>query len=643
MCGIVGLVRRSGVTTADDRSEVERMRNSLRHRGPDDEGLSSIGRCVLGHQRLAVVDIDGGHQPMEHAHKPIQVVFNGEIYNHAQLRRELEAEGVQFRTSSDTEVIPYLYERLGPDFVERLDGMFALAVWDNEKETLLLARDRVGQKPLYWTQGEHGVYFGSELRALLESTRVERRVDQTGLRLFLRHDSVPAPYTIYSGVYKVEPGALLLFSEPAAPPQVRYHYDIPLNPALEAETDPARRQEVLWNHIVASVDRRLMADVPLGMFLSGGIDSTVILAAMAECLPANQIKTFSIGFEEESYDESSYAQEVAQHFGVSHQLSTVTGDQAVRLVPEVLGQLDEPFADPSIVPTWMLSAFAREQVTVALSGDGGDELFRGYPTFRLDPLVRHLKQVPQFLRGTLPQQMAKLIPQSSGNQSAAFLADRFSAALQLDWPHIHFGWITGLRPTVLDSVLHDDLRGDACATTDTSFQAVNHILQRLDGMNKEPRGLVAALYVYLYLSCCVLQKVDRASMAHGLEARAPLLSPDVIKDAFSLPDEDLMKHGSSKRILRNIVQSHGLSDRIISRPKKGFGIPVADWLRGPLKTFAEDYLLGPGIKESTVLQPEVVEKLWGEHLSGTRDHRKELWALLTYRVWEHGPYGPLQS
>ncbi|MBR57900.1 MAG: asparagine synthase (glutamine-hydrolyzing) [Myxococcales bacterium] len=643
MCGIVGLVRRSGASTTDDRNEIERMRNSLRHRGPDGAGLSTLGRSVLGHQRLAVVDIDGGHQPMEHAHKPIQVVFNGEIYNHAKLRQELEADGVVFRTSSDTEVIPYLYERLGPDFVEHLDGMFALAVWDNENETLVLARDRVGQKPLYWTQTTHGVYFASELRALLESNRVERSVDQTGMRLFLRHDSIPAPHTIYAGVFKVEPGAHLVFTHPTDPPQVRYHYNVPLHSDLQVETDPKRRQETLWNHIVSSVDHRLMADVPLGMFLSGGIDSTVILAAMAECLPAHQIKSFSIGFEDESYDESDFAKEVAQHFGVSHQLSTITGEEAVNLVPEVLGQIDEPFADPSIVPTWILSAFAREQVTVALSGDGGDELFRGYPTFRLDPMVQHLKQIPQFLRGALPQKMAQLIPQSPGNQSASFLADRFSSALQLDWPHIHFAWITGLRPPVLDSVLHETFRGDAQQITDSTFQAVNAILQRLDPDDQKPLGLVAALYVYLYLSCCVLQKVDRASMAHGLEARAPLLSPDVIANAFTLPNEDLMKRGSSKRILRNIVQSYGLSDRIISRPKKGFGIPVADWLRGPLRTFAEDLLTGSEIKSSTVLDADTIANLWGEHLSGARDHRKELWALLAYRVWEQGPYGPLHS
>jgi asparagine synthase (glutamine-hydrolysing) len=640
VCGIVGLVRERGPAREQDTAAVAVMRDSLTHRGPDDAGLETLGRCVLGHRRLSIVDLGTGQQPMSDPEKRAWVVFNGEIYNHLELRAELEAKGHRFRTSSDTEVLVHLYLAEGVSFLERLEGMYALALWDVCHERLLLARDPMGQKPLFWTRAGGSLLFSSELKGLLAHPAVPRKVDRKGVRLYLRHDCVPAPHTIYEGTKKLEAGTHLLFEVGCGEPQAGRHHALPLDAADLRDVSPEEARERLWEALVRAVERRLMSDVPLGVFLSGGIDSTVVVAAMAECLEASRIRTFTVGFEERSYDESEHARVVAERFGTEHSEEILAPEVALSVLPEVLGILDEPFADHSIVPTWLLSRFTRRHVTVALGGDGGDELFMGYPTFFIDKAARIASILPRLARSGLPSALARLLPVSDANMSAAFKMRRLGGGMALPWPFMHFAWITGLAPDLLDGVLQTGFSGDARDVEDESLAAVRETLDELRGAAASPLDLVAGLYARLYLGEDVLQKVDRASMAHSLEARAPFLDRDFHRLAFSLPARHKVSGSVGKAMLRRLVDRHGLPSSIVYRKKKGFGVPVAGWLKGPLRPLAEDLLLAPDVAATGVLEPVAVKRLFEDHVAGRADHRKELWSLLVYRAWERGPYGP---
>jgi asparagine synthase (glutamine-hydrolysing) len=634
MCGIVGSVLRVGSPGAQERERIARMRDTLLHRGPDDVGLTSSGTCTLGHARLSVIDIEGGHQPMSDISENIWVVFNGEIYNFQELREDLEREGAQFRTQSDTEVLIHLYRARGVDFLEDLDGMYGLALWDKQRQRLVLARDPAGEKPLYWSETPNGFIFASELRALLKHPDASRSLDRGALRLYLRHDSIPAPRSIYRNIQKIEPGCHLVLDARTFSHQVKQHYALPVD-AVDLENrsfEEAKKQ--VRTSLIRSVESRLISDVPLGLFLSGGIDSTLILWAMRECIPSSQIKTFSIGFEDPSYDESNEANLVAKHFGTHHRSQTFSALKGTEAVPQVLAHLDEPFADPSIVPTWMLSEFAREHVTVALGGDGGDELFLGYPTFQLEPWARAASRLPKPLRKNVPKSIARLFPHSDGNMSTRFKLDRLSDGLALEWPFSHFAWITGMNVGHLDSVLTPAFSDRALSSYDSSHEAIRNQIAKMQNRARDPMNLLSGLYARLYLASCVLQKVDRASMAHGLEVRAPFLAKDMIHTALGLETSMKSGRGQSKRILRSIAADLDLPREIVKRPKKGFGIPVSEWLKGPLKSYTEDLLLGADAGESGVLRVEGVQALWSDHLEGRADHRKNLWPLICFRAWE---------
>ena len=625
MCGIAGFVRRDSPEPVDF-AILRRMTRALTHRGPDDEGYYAVGGAFLGHRRLAVIDIEGGKQPMTSEDGKVVVVLNGEIYNHHELRRGLEARGHVFRTRSDAEVLPHLWETEREAMLARLEGMFALAVWDSRDRTLLLARDRMGKKPLYFGVFDGEIVFGSELRAMLAHPKVPREVDPAALYRFLTLDYVPAPSSILRGVHKVDASGYVLFSEGVAR---EGHYDeIEVrDQCLDLEPDEAAAR--VFDTLCRAVRRRLESDVPLGVFLSGGLDSTAVLAAMARAVPPSQIETFTIGFEDPSYDESGPAKECAAHFGTRHHERILQGDEAVHLVEEATAIADEPLADASLIPTYILSRFAREYVTVVLSGDGGDELFYGYPTFCADLPARVLaRMLPMKVRAHFLPYFASLLPVSDRDMSLAFRLERFARGLRFNRYERHFAWIGGFAPEEAREVLSPDLR--AAIANLAPFPDCPVQLARLQGQDEWKR--LAYLYARLYLGEGVLTKVDRASMANGLEVRCPFLDSEMVRLAFALPPKLSFSATSTKLLSRRFLAGQ-VPDRILKRPKKGFGIPLSRWLREELNPLVREVLSPRRLAREGYFRPEVVERLVELHQNRRANLRKELFSLITFELW----------
>lgn len=625
MCGIAGFIRRD-VPEPVDHEVLRRMTRSLSHRGPDDEGTYEQGGAFLGHRRLAVIDIGGGHQPITSEDGRVVVVFNGEIYNHHELRRDLAARGHIFRTRSDTEVLVHLWEDERESMVGRLNGMFAFAIWDSRDRTLLLARDRMGKKPLYWGVFDGEIVFGSELRAMLAHPAVPREVDPGGLYRFLTLDYVPAPWSILRGVHKVDAAGYVLFSEGVAREGRYTDIRVPPEPMKVDAGEAASR---VWDTLCQATRRRLESEVPLGVFLSGGLDSTAVLAAMAMDVPPSQIRTFTIGFEEPSYDESDAARLVAAHFGTDHHERVLTGEEAVALVRNCAGIADEPLADPSIIPTWLLSRFAREHVTVALSGDGGDELFYGYPTFNADlPATIATRILPRTVRARWLPWLASLLPQSDRDMSLPFKIDRFVRGLRFGRFERHLAWIGGFAPEDAIAVLQPDIAASVSGLA--SYPDCSAHLAHCADFPDPQR--IAYLYARLYLGEGVLAKVDRASMANGLEVRSPFLDAEMVRLAFALPPHLSFSTTGTKLLIRRMLRGR-VPPAILKRPKKGFGIPLARWFRTDLDPLLREVLAPRKIAREGYFRPEVVTGLVDLHRSGRANLRKELFSLLVFELW----------
>jgi len=624
MCGICGVVRRRGPV---DRSVLEDMTASLAHRGPDDDGffLSESrdgGGVGLGFRRLSIIDLVAGNQPIANEDESVWTVFNGEIYNFPALRAELEGRGHVFRTHADTEVIVHLYEEQGSRCVERLNGMFAFAVWDARREVLLLARDRFGKKPLYYADHADGLLFGSELKALLRHPSVERRIDHEALGQYLAHEYVPAPRTMYERVKKLPRAHVLTWSAQQGVRVERY-WDLEFDPEppVRPESEYVEEfRELLW----AATRRRLLADVPLGAFLSGGIDSSSVVAAMADLLPAGRVKTFSIGFDDDSFDESAHARAVAQHFGTDHHEERFTPRVMLELVPTVADFMDEPLADPSILPTYLLSRFTRAHVTVALGGDGGDELLAGYPTFAAG---RVAKLYP--LRGAAHRTLAAVadcLPVSTANFSLDFKLKRFLRGMPYASELRHAAWLGAFTPEEQRRLLVDPVADPFAAL-------------RVDGgRTDDSLERVIRFYVDGYLQDDILAKVDRASMATSLEVRAPFLDLEIAEFLGRVPRALKLRGLESKVILKRAMRDR-LPAGIADRPKKGFGIPVAHWLKHDLRELATDALSPARLSGQGLFRPSEVDRLLRDHLSGRRDNRKQLWTLLCFQLW-YDRYGP---
>ena len=631
MCGITGFIdAKRSVPHAED--VLRGMTRALAHRGPDDEGRFVAEGAYLGQRRLSIIDLAGGHQPLGNEDGSVQVVQNGEIYNYRELRADLEARGHRFRTDSDTEVIVHLYEEKGRALLDDLVGMFAFAVWDRKARTLLLARDRMGQKPLYYYVCEAGISFGSELRALMAHPWTPSAVSLPALRKYLLHDSVPCPDTILEGVHKLEPGEWLTWSEGRV--EQGHYWDLRFPDPSGLPDDEDLVQEMLWERLRESTRLRLISDVPLGVFLSGGIDSTLIVALMAEHLPPDRIKSFSIGFENESFDESGFAREVAAHFGTDHHEDVLRPETMIDMLPGILGSLSEPLADGSVVPVYLLARFTRQYVTVALSGDGGDELCLGYPTFQAHRAARIADLLPTAVHRRLLRPLAYRLPVSTDDISFDFKLKRFLDGMLYPPDERHFVWIGSLAPHAQREVLSPSV---LAATRDEDVFA-RVAAYRARCRPRDDFDRLTYLYAKLYMQDDILVKVDRATMAHGLEARAPLLDHRVVELLNAMPTKLKLRGMTMKYVLKRMLRGK-VPDSVLDRPKKGFGMPVAEWLKGPLRPMAEDLLAADTLRRDGLFSPRGVRRLLDDHYAGRRDNRKALWSLITFQLWMR-TYGP---
>jgi asparagine synthase (glutamine-hydrolysing) len=625
MCGIIGYVntdRQQPINEAVARA----MNSAILHRGPDDEGFYFNGHVALGMRRLSIIDLAGGHQPICNEDRSIWVVFNGEIYNFPDLRQQLLQRGHKLRTQSDTEVIVHLYEEYGDELVQHLNGMFGFALWDTRKQRLLVARDRMGEKPLYFTQTSEAFVFASELKALLQHPAVERKLNLLALRKYLQYEFVPSPHTMIEGVRKLPPAHRLIF-ERGHWRQERYWQLSYEQERLKISEEVALLE--VRRLLREAVRIRLLAEVPLGVLLSGGIDSSAV-AAMAAESAVGRVKTFSIAFEEKSFDESSYARLVAEHLGTEHYEKRFTEHDMLDIVPEIPRLLDEPLGDASLIPTFLVSRFTREHVTVALGGDGGDELFAGYPTYLAHRMTGYYNALPAFVRKGLIEPAVARLPVSTNNLSFDFKAKRFISGAALPTGMRHTVWMGSYDAALQRQLLHPDII--ATCPDEAVFDEVNGYNQPAGANGHDAIEQMMKLDATHYLSECVLFKVDRASMAASLETRAPLLDHTFIEFLTQLPLDLKLRRFTGKYILKQAMRDR-LPRAVIDRPKKGFGMPVAKWVKGELRPLVRDTFASKRLEQSGLFNATFVQRLLDEHERGIADHRKLIWTLLMFELW----------
>ena len=628
MCGIAGEV---AFRAPPDASAVHRMADALRHRGPDAEGFYTDGPVALGHRRLSILDLEGGVQPMLRA--GCALVFNGQAYDFAALRTELEGLGHSFTTRSDTEVVLVAYLAWGERFVEKVHGMFAIALWDGRSRKLVLARDRLGKKPLYYAHDGQKLTFGSELKAFVAHGGISREIDPAALAQYLAVECVPAPRSIFQRISKLPAGHLAVFDDKGL--RLRRYWDLPAPTAdgQQRQPEPAEAEEAaaeLTRLLDRAVARRLVADVPVGVFLSGGVDSTAITAlALRHKRP---LSTFSIGFQEASFDESAFAKLAADRLGTVHHAEMLSGTACLDLLPDAVASLDEPFADPSFLPTLLLSRFTRKHVTVALAGDGGDELFAGYDPFLAHRPAQLLSALPEPAKRLL-QAAAALLPSAQTNMSFDFRLKQLLRGITAQPALRHQTWIGSFLPAELSKLLRPGLRQHA--SEDVAFRAVLDEAARGRDLGVDEGSIDEALRFYMarYLVDDILVKADRASMAASLEVRAPFLDTEVVEFAARLPWRLKLSLTKTKLVLRRALAGL-VPEEILARPKKGFGIPVAAWIRGPLRPLFEDLFSEGSLQQSGFFEPKEARRLLDVHLSGEADLRKPLWTLGMFLLWQ---------
>lgn len=632
MCGIAGYARaRSSVLPLEEVQVLRQMVATLAPRGPDGEGYKISDSVALGHRRLAVIDIAGGAQPMCDETHGLVVVFNGEIYNYRELNAELETLGFQARTRSDTETLLHAYAAWGKRCVHKLNGMFSFVVHDLRKRRLFGARDRMGKKPFYYFHQDGLFAFASELKALLQHPAVKREVDpQSAARYFL-HEFVPAPYSIFKGTRKLGAGQCLLYHLDTDKLTVETYWDMyrAEQPPPDDSVSEECWMERIRHELEAAVRRRLVSDVPLGVFLSGGIDSSAVTATMVKIMGPENVKTFSIGFSDKRFDESPHAQRMSEFLGTRHQADHLSAEVATDILPQVISFLDEPFADPSVLPTYLLARFARQFVTVALTGDGGDELFAGYDTFRALRFLRFYNAaVPGFVDRGLVRPLAGLLPVSYGNFSLDFRIKQFLRGVKAPERNRLWRWLGSFVPEELPGLLEP--AAFAAVDPGTLYCEIEQLFNHV--AHHDPITRDGYIFAKTYLGEGVLAKVDRATMACALEARSPLLDHEFVTLACSVPSRFKYRQGRTKYILRKAFTGM-LPDDILRRPKKGFGIPIGEWFRGRLRDTLQDTLHERRIREAGFLRPQAVRTLVDDHLSGRRDNRKPLWTLFMFERW----------
>lgn len=603
------------------------MADTLRHRGPDSEGFYVDEGIALGVRRLRVIDLETGDQPIQNEDGTVWAALNGEIYNFQTLRSRLQTLGHAFRTRSDTEVLVHAYEEYGVDCVSHLDGMFALAIWDVEQRTLLLARDRMGEKPLYYHAGRDAFVFGSELRALLAHPAVPRELNFESLNRYLAFEYVPAPYSILADIEKLAPGQRLTVG-PGRKVEIATYWDLSLVPDESMTTDEWAR--ALREQLERSVRAELVSDVPLGLFLSGGIDSSAMTAIAARASDGRSVKTFSLGFAEPSYDERPFARAVARYCGTDHTEVEFSAKDADMLLERVGELLDEPLVDSSFLLLYRLSQEARRSVTVVLSGDGGDELFGGYPTFLADRAARWLERVPEWARHGAARAVNRLAP-SSRYGSVEFLLKQFFRGLPYPPETRTQLWLGGLTPSERSALLSEGAR-KACRECEP-FEELASAVARAPALDAVDQLIYQ--HCKFYLAGQNLVTVDRAAMACGLEVRAPFLDRALVELACRIPPRLKLAGWQMKCILRRALRDL-LPRTTLSRRKQGFGAPFGLWLRGPLRPALEARLAPERVARLGLFDPEATNRLVAEHLDGVSDHWKILWALMMFDAWrEH--------
>jgi asparagine synthase (glutamine-hydrolysing) len=608
MCGICGIASRAG---SPDPGRLMAMSAALVHRGPDSGGEYLDGPVALGARRLSIIDLAGGDQPIENEDGSCVVVQNGEIYNYPELRRELEGDGHVFRTNCDTEVHLHLYEQHGPEYLRRLRGMFAVALWDGRRRRLVLARDRYGIKPLYYRDAGDTLAFASELRALPRG-----EVDLDALEAFLAFNSIPAPYSIFRDIRKLPAGHVLVWDESGGLSLERYARPGPVPLEELRGDDEAELVEELRARLRDSVRAHLLADVPVGVLLSGGVDSAV-LAALAAQETSDPVHTFTIGFQERSFDERGDARLVAERYGTNHHELLVHPDPLV-LVPALADVFDEPFADSSALPTYLVSQLAAEHVKVALSGEGGDELFGGYYTYAADLLADRVAPLARLARP-----LVERLPSSSARASFDYKAKRFVRAAHLPPLERHHGWKEIFSPDV-----RAELTGRPAALDPVDVYRARYA----ETAGADPLARLQDVDFGIYLVDDLLVKTDRASMAHSLEARVPFLDSVVTNFAFGLPAKHKVR-GLSKKVLLRKAAEPLLPREVVHGRKRGFSIPAAAWLRGELEPFARATLSPQTLRSQGLFQPAPVTRLLDEHVSGAEDWSRQLWGLLSFTLW----------
>ena len=638
MCGIAGFLSGASGGLAQELAEVtSAMDARLEHRGPDDHGVWIDEDCgvALVHRRLSILDLSSaGHQPMISADGRFVIIYNGEVYSHQPIAAELAARGYKFHGHSDTEVILNSFAESGIEpTLERMIGMFAIALWDRRERALILIRDRLGIKPLYWAQFGKLFLFGSELKALRAHPGWNAQIDRDAVAAFMRHNYIPAPHTIYRGVHKLEPGTILTLPWQGEPRISRFWNartiarNGMLNPLDGNDADLAEQVEALLQD---AVTRRMIADVPLGAFLSGGVDSSTVVALMQQA-HLGRVRTFSIGFDIPGYNEAPYAAAVAGHLGTDHTEFTVTSSQALDLIPRLPDIYDEPFADSSQIPTYFVSAMTRKYVTVALSGDGGDELFAGYNRYQLTRRFwQALSIMPRPIRNAAASALTMVRP-DRWTALAAALPVRFRLPQTGDKLHklaavlnltsadaIYRRLVSHWEPS---AIVLDAREPKSIIEDDTLSHEFPDLLARMQFLD-----------LVTYLPDDILTKVDRASMAVALEARVPFLDHRIVEFSWRLPRDAKVRNRTSKWILRQVLYRH-VPRALIERPKMGFGIPLGEWLRGPLRDWAEGLLAENRLRDAALLDHKVVRRFWQEHLDGSRNWQYLLWDVLMLEAW----------
>jgi asparagine synthase (glutamine-hydrolysing) len=620
MCGIAGIYNFDSFKSVHE-SLLKRMTDALAHRGPDDEGFYCSGPVGLGHRRLSIIDLAGGHQPLGNEDETVWIVFNGEIYNFAELHDELVKKGHVFKTRSDTEVIVHLYEEEGENCFQRLRGMFAIAIWDARNRKLLLARDRVGKKPLFYFYDGCRIAFASEMKAILEIPGVPREVDPEAVSDYFSLLYIPAPKSIFRNVRKVLPGHYLVVSRNGI--RETEYWDLSFGHTEELSEQ--RWCERLLDTYAEAVRIRLMSEVPLGAFLSGGVDSSSVVAVMAG-LVKTPVTTCSIGFKEEEFNELEYAREIAGQFKTDHHERMVRAN-AVGVLENLVWHYDEPFADSSAVPTYYVSKAAREHVTVALSGDGGDENFAGYRRYYFDKRENTIRGLlPAAVRQPVFGALASIYPKADW-APRIFRGKATFQNLARSPIEAYFRSVSALKSELKEHILHGDLRRQLGGYD--SLDVLRSYYDKAD--TTDPLSRIQYVDVKTYLTDDILVKVDRASMAHSLEVRAPILDHKVMELAATIPSSMKLRGMNGKYIFKKTL-NEVLPRSVLNRQKMGFGVPLAHWLRNDLREFAHASIFDQ--RQDSFLNDSSVNGIWQEHQRGFRDRSTELWSILMFRLWQ---------